>query len=89
LEWIRKNKTIDADGAAFAKNILSVLEENYTVERNNLFEVNVVDNILPAQRVMLSEISNSFLVLTPQWIYDGTIAEGEWKEQIETTEDGQ
>lgn len=89
LEWITRNKTIDADGAAFAKNILAVLEENYTVDRNNLFTVNVVDNIVPLQRVMLSEISNSFLVLTPQWIYDGNIAEGEWKEQIETTEDGQ
>ncbi|GAB2818687.1 DEAD/DEAH box helicase [Ferruginibacter profundus] len=89
LEWIKKNKTIDADGAAFAKNILAVLEENYTVERNNLFAVNLVENIVPTQRVMLSEISNSFLVLTPQWIYDGNIAEGEWKEQIETTEEGQ
>ncbi len=89
LEWIKKNKTIDADAAMFAKNILAVLEENYTVERNNLFTVNVVENIIPKQRVMLSEISNSFLVLTPQWIYDGNIAEGEWKEQMETTEDGQ
>ena len=89
LEWITKNKTIDADGAAFAKNILSVLEENYSVERNDLFEVNVLENIVPTQRVMLSEISNSFLVLTPQWLYDGNIAEGEWREQIETTQDGQ
>jgi len=89
LEWIAKNKTIDADVAAFAKNILAVLEENYTIERNNLFEVDIIDNILPTQRVMLSEISNSFLVLTPQWIYDGNIVEGEWKEQIETTQDGQ
>ena len=89
LDWVVKNKTTDTDATTFAKNILAVLEENYTIERNNLFEVDIIDNILPTQRVMLSEISNSFLVLTPQWIYDGNIVEGEWKEQIETTQDGQ
>ncbi|MGC4102158.1 DEAD/DEAH box helicase [Ferruginibacter sp.] len=89
LEWLIKTGNSGTDAAAFAKNILAVLEENYPVERNNLFEVNVLDDIIPAQRVMLSEISNSFLVLTPQWIYDGNIVEGEWKEQIETTQEGQ
>jgi hypothetical protein len=89
LEWIAKNNTRSTDATDFAKNILAKLEDDYTVERNNLFAINLVENIIPTQRVMLSEISNSFLVLTPQWIYDGNIAEGEWKEQIETTVDGQ
>jgi SNF2 family DNA or RNA helicase len=89
LEWIAKNNFNYTDGTEFAKNILAKLEEDYTVERNNLFDINLIEDIVPTQRVMLSEISNSFLVLTPQWIYDGNIAEGEWKEQIETTVDGQ
>jgi len=89
LEWIKKQPASFIDGADFAKTILGPLEENYIVERNNLFDVETIDNIIPTQRVMLSEISNSFLVLTPQWIYDGNIVEGEWKEQIEILQEGQ
>lgn len=89
LEWLNSAVTSSTDATAFAKNTLAVLEENYAVERNNYFEVTQLENIIPQQRVMLSEISNSFLVLTPQWIYDGNLVEGEWKEQIETTQDGQ
>ncbi|MBS1511323.1 MAG: DEAD/DEAH box helicase [Bacteroidetes bacterium] len=89
LEWIEKNVTPVTDATLFSKNILAPLEENYTVERNQLFEVNIVENIIPKQRVMLSEISNNFLVLTPQWIYDGNMVEGEWKEFFETTDEGQ
>ena len=38
---------------------------------------------------MLSEISQSFLVLTPQWGYDGFITEGPWKETYDITRNGQ
>jgi SNF2 family DNA or RNA helicase len=88
LEWLESITASGADALEFAKNILAKLEENYKVERNNLFEIRAIENILPARRVLLSEISNSFLVLTPQWIYDGNMVEGEFKEQIETTQDG-
>lgn len=90
LEWlVQKNPSqYSADAPLFAENILSRLEENYTVQRNNLFAITTID-VLPGQRVLLSEISNSFLVLTPQWVYDGYVAEGEWKDFFETTNRGE
>ena len=90
LEWLNKNNAAQysTDAAMLAQHILSNLEENYTVQRNNLFAVTTIDAV-PRQRVLLSEISNSFLVLTPQWVYDGYITEGEWKEFFETTNNGE
>jgi SNF2 family DNA or RNA helicase len=52
------------------------------VQRNNLFELNSID-VIPEPRVLLSEISGSFLMLTPQWVYDGYVADGAWKETYE------
>ena len=90
LEWLAQNdpQQFKADPAGFAKNILSKLEENHAVKRNDLFSVKTID-VAPLQRVFLSEISNSFLVLTPQWVYDGYIAEGEYKSTFETTQKGE
>ncbi len=89
LEWLVQNNFQQYSNAPdlLAQNILSKLEENYTVQRNNLFAVTTID-VAPRQRVLLSEISNSFLVLTPQWLYDGYMAEGEWKDHFETTNNG-
>ena len=90
LEWLAQNdpQQFKADAAGFAKIILSKLEENHTVNRNDLFNVKTID-VTPLQRVLLSEISNSFLVLTPQWVYDGYIAEGEYKPTFETINNGE
>jgi len=90
IEWLLQNDPAQYanDASLFAQNILSRLEEDYVVERNNLFDVKTID-VLPIQRVLLSEISNSFLVFTPQWLYDGYLAEGTWKESIETTVNGE
>lgn len=90
LEWLLQNDPSQYAGNAslFAQNILSKLEEEYDVERNNLFSITTID-VLPIQRVFLSEISNSFLVFTPQWLYDGYLAEGSWKELLQTTVNGE
>jgi superfamily II DNA or RNA helicase len=90
LDWLDNNnpQQYSTDNVLFANHILSRLEENYTVQRNNLFAVTTIE-VTPRQRVLLSEISNSFLMLTPQWVYDGYVAEGEWKESFETTNNGE
>jgi superfamily II DNA or RNA helicase len=90
IEWLLQTNPAQYadDPSLFAQNILSKLEEDYEVERNNLFAVTTID-VLPIQRVLLSEISNSFLVFTPQWLYDGYLAEGAWKELLETTVQGE
>ena len=71
----------------FAKHILSWLEEDYPVNRNNLFTVYHI-NTPPVNRLMLTELNNSFLMLTPQWIYDGFLIEGPYKEKTELIRNG-
>jgi SNF2 family DNA or RNA helicase len=90
LEWLVQNnpQQYASQPTLLAQNILSKLEEGYAVQRNNLFEVTSI-NVIPRLKVLLSEISNSFLVLTPQWVYDGYIAEGEYKPSFETTKNGE
>ena len=87
LEWLQQNnpRQYSQDAGLFAKKILSRLEENYLLQRNNLFELNTIE-ATPQPRVLLSEISGSFLMLTPQWVYDGYVVDGVWKEYFETTD---
>lgn len=89
LEWLEQNNPLQYAGSPgeLATNILAKLEEDYKVNRNNLFEITVIDS-LPVNRVMLSEISNSFLMLTPQWLYDGFLQEGTWKEKTDIVAGG-
>lgn len=72
---------------AFAQNILAKLEKDYTVNRNNHFPVNEI-TIAPTKRILLNELNNAFLMLTPQWLYDGTVIEGGWQESFEVVREG-
>ncbi len=89
LEWLEQINAAQyaSDAEAFAEHVLAKLEEDYTVHRNNLFDQNIID-IAPVNRILLSEISGSFLVLTPQWDYDGFIVEGQWQETFSITKNG-
>ncbi len=89
LDWFEdaNSQQYSNDSTALITNILAPLEENYTVNRNNHFEQNLVETV-PVNRVMLSEISGSFLVLTPQWMYDGFITDGKWVKSFEVTKTG-
>ncbi len=90
IEWLAQNnpKQFASEPVLFAQNILAKLEDSYTVNRNNLFAVTTIE-AAPIQRVLLSEISNSFLVFTPQWMYDGYLAEGPYKPAFETLSGGE
>jgi len=90
LEWLKQNdpQQYSYDPTLFAQKILKILEQDYTVNRNNLFPVTTVE-VVPVRRILLSEISNSFLVFTPQWVYDGYVAEGVWKESFEISNNGE
>jgi superfamily II DNA or RNA helicase len=91
LEWLQDNdpQQYSQQPQEFSEVVLSKLESSdYTVNRNNLFQKHEIRE-KPVNRVMLSEISQSFLVLTPQWEYDGFITEGPWKETYELTRNGQ
>lgn len=90
LEWLQQADPSQYanDAEKLAEQILSKLEEDYTVKRNNLFNEQVI-NCLPENRILLSEISGSFLVLTPQWVYDGFVVEGAWQDVYKITKAGQ
>jgi SNF2 family DNA or RNA helicase len=90
LDWL---STIDFnqlkdDPFLFSQNLLVKLETDYPVNRNNHFQKKALET-KPVNRVFLSELSNSFLMLTPQWLYDGFVVEGPYKETYEPVIDGE
>lgn len=90
LEWLQQNDPEQYKDAPeeLARRVLSRLEEDYLVNRNNLLVKNQV-NGSPISRVLLNEISGSFLMITPQWIYDGFLVEGAWKPTEEIIRQGE
>ncbi len=90
LEWLQENNPAQYGlrPQELATHILSKLEEDYPVNRNNLLEKNEVKTA-PVNRVLLSEISQAFLVFTPQWMYEGFQVEGPWKPTFETNVGGE
>ncbi|MGI8635241.1 MAG: DEAD/DEAH box helicase, partial [Segetibacter sp.] len=90
LEWIAENNRgqYGTDPSAFSQKILTKLELDYKVNRNNFFAKKEI-NSLPVNRVLLSELNGAFLMLTPQWVYDGFVLENPWKETYETVIDGE
>jgi hypothetical protein len=90
LEWIRKiiRHNIAPGQKKWRDTFYQGWKKDYKVERNGFFSQNTIE-VLPVKRVLLSEISNSFLVLTPQWVYDGFVVEWPWKEFYETTQEGE
>lgn len=89
IEWLEQHSpALHAnDPEAFSRNILTYLENDYTVNRNNLFALTEI-NVAPVRRILLSELNNTFLMLTPQWIYDGFLVDGPWQELYETIRNG-
>lgn len=66
----------------FAKQVLSDLENDYPVKRNNhIPRVEITSR--PICRVLLTELSNSFLMLTPQWLYNDFVVDGAFNENCE------
>ncbi len=71
----------------FIQEILTDLEKEYPVNRHDFFPKKEVD-IRPVNRVLLTELNNAFLMLTPQWLYDSNLAEGPWRESFEVLKEG-
>ena len=90
LEWLAENNRgqYGGDPTAFSQKILTKLEPDYKVNRSNFFAKKAI-NSLPDNRVLLSELNGAFLMLTPQWVYEGFVLENPWKETYETVMDGE
>lgn len=89
LEWLQQTKPEQyaRDESQFAERIVQKLEETHKVNRNNLFTRNEISSA-PVACIYLSEISESMLMLTPKWKYEGILIEGAWKELHKTTRNG-
>lgn len=87
LEWL-SSQTLPATPDQFRSNILARLQEDYAIDGREVLDATKVE-VLPQPRVLLSEISQSFLVLTPQWSYDGFLQDGPWKEETEIHTQGE
>jgi SNF2 family DNA or RNA helicase len=90
LEWLSENNAGQhwADPVTFSRNILARLEADYTVNRNELLVKKEIKAV-PLNRVLLNELNNAFVMFTPQWVYDGFVVEGPWKETHEIKADGE
>lgn len=90
LEWLNEQKPerYALQPTELAHHILAELEKNYTVNRNNLFGRQEIDTV-PINRVLLSELNNTFLMLTPQWLYEGYTVDGPWKETADFVQNGE
>jgi superfamily II DNA or RNA helicase len=76
LDWLTKAEPsqYQHDPAALADQIVSVLERDYEVVKEAVFQVNIVD-CAPVHAVYLSEISDTYLMFTPRWDYEGLVIE--------------
>jgi SNF2 family DNA or RNA helicase len=68
----------------FYTEVVKKLDKSITIIDNNLFALDAID-VLPQPTVLISELSNTYLMLTPQFNYDGFILDGPFQEQVELT----
>ncbi len=89
VEWLadRKQEQYAFSPNELMQKIILPLEEKYEVNRNHLFQTNVIEGV-PQSAVLLSEISGSFLMMTPRWSYDGIMVEGKFQETYQTNING-
>lgn len=90
LQWLAANDpaVYAADPVGFSEQVLRRLQADYPVEMGSLLQQQVIE-VEPVNAIYLSEISGSFLMLTPKWNYDGFWVEGPWQHSEEFTRNGE
>ncbi len=85
LEWLEDQTVSDVahDKAAFIEKIAIPLKRfQQTVNFDSLVEKDRLE-VTPVKRVLLSELNNTFLMITPQFVYDGYLVDGPFTETFE------
>ncbi len=73
----------------FFQQIVRKLEANgYEVDRNNSFSATEISTA-PRSRILVSEISDTFLQFIPSFDYQGILIEGPWKSSMEVERQGE
>lgn len=76
LEWLKnaEPEQYSKNAEEFADKIISILERDYEVIKESVFKINLVETE-PQHAIYLSEISDTYLMFTPRWNYEGFIIE--------------
>lgn len=84
LEWLKLQpwEELSNNPSKLEADVIVELEKTYSVQRGSLGEALIIQTD-PEFQVLVREISKQFLLLTPQWIYDGITIEGPFQETEE------
>ncbi|MBZ4188175.1 DEAD/DEAH box helicase [Niabella beijingensis] len=88
LEELSKTNGLQPGNEAHVKTQLLLLEEKYPVKQDLLRSSQTI-TAEPVPGVLLSELSNTFLMLTPQWSYDGYTVENPWEQETAILQNGE
>lgn len=82
LEWLQDTDldTLGQSATEFAEKVIQKLEKDYAIDKRIFFPAETVES-LPQRNILFTELSNSFLMLTPRWEYDGFMIEGDYKNE--------
>ena len=90
LEWLEDQplQKYSCDKSAFIEQVALPLKKfNQTVNYDSLIEKDRLE-VLPVKRALLSELNQTFLMITPQFIYDGYLVDGPFSETYEQKTSG-
>lgn len=90
LDWLQASQPeqFAQDQVLLSRRIVQKLEETHKVDRNDCFEKKEIGG-QPVNCLYLSEISETMIMFTPRWKYEGLTVEGEWKAIHETNRNGE
>ena len=90
LDWLEASapQQFAQDPALLSRRIVQKLEETHKVNRNDCFDKKEIGGV-PVNCLYLSEISETMIMFTPRWKYEGITVEGEWKATHETNRNGE
>jgi hypothetical protein len=69
------------------EQVIKKLEVKYRVDRNDCFTANEIIEV-PKSCIYISELSGMYLMLTPQWSYDGFVVDNPFQEKMHFTRNG-
>ncbi|MCF3109288.1 DEAD/DEAH box helicase [Niabella sp. CC-SYL272] len=87
LDELEKEAAFHPAAADVLRPVLLKIEERYPVKSDVLQECQTIE-MPPIPSVLLSELSDTFLMLTPQWTYDGYTVENPWEPETEIRQNG-
>ena len=76
IEWLQSGVVAQYknNDALFIERIIKKLESNFSVKKEGIFTQNLIETT-PANCLFLSELSDTMLMLTPRWDYEGILVD--------------